>query len=134
MHVLIADDDHVTVQLLSSVLKASGFELTIARDAMQAVMMAMRNPPDAVILDIGMPGGSGLQVLERLKKSTKTNAVPVIVVTALTDPALPRKAAALGADEFFTKPIALDRLRTALDRLLGKSPPAEPGHEGDRED
>src|SRR2546422_8557667 len=61
MHVLIADDDHVTVQLLSSVLKASGFELTIARDAMQAVMMAMRNPPDAVILDIGMPGGSGLR-------------------------------------------------------------------------
>src|SRR5207249_9730668 len=87
MHVLIADDDQVTVQLLSSVLEASGFELSIARDAMQAVMMAMRKPPDAVILDIGMPGGSGLQVLERLKASPKTHPVPVLGGTAVTDPA-----------------------------------------------
>jgi two-component system cell cycle response regulator len=95
----------------------------VAVDAMQAVMMAIRTPPDAVLLDIGMPGGTGFQVLERLKATSKTSAVPVIVVTALTDPALQARVRGLGARDFFTKPIAPDRLLQALQRVL--EPPAD---------
>ena len=122
MRILIADDDRVTVQLVSSVLKAAGYEMSVAYDGMQAVMLAMRTPPDAVILDIGMPGGTGLHVLERLKASSKTSAVPVLVLTALTDPALPGRVRELGADEFLAKPVVAERLRAALERLLGSSP------------
>jgi CheY-like chemotaxis protein len=120
--ILVADDDPVTVKMLSGVLQGSGFEVSVAVDAMQAVMMAMRQPPDALILDIGMPGGTGFQVLERLKAAAKTRPVPIIVLTALTDPALPARVRALGAREFFTKPIAPDQLRQALQRVL--EPPA----------
>jgi CheY-like chemotaxis protein len=125
-HILIADDDPVTVQLLSSVLQGGGFDVSVAVDAMQAVMMAMRKPPDAVILDIGMPAGGGFQVLERLSAAAKTRTVPVIVVTALTDPALQASVRALGAKEFFTKPIVPDQLRQALDRLLEPRADEEP--------
>lgn len=122
--ILIADDDSVTVQMLSGLLEGAGYAVAVAFDAMQAVMTAMRKPPDAVILDIGMPGGGGFQVLERLKAFAKTKAIPVIVVTALDDPALPERVRALGANEFLRKPVAADQLRDALDRLL-KAPAAE---------
>ena len=125
-HILIADDDPVTVQMLSGVLEGGGFDVSVAVDAMQAVMMAMRKPPDAVILDIGMPAGGGFQVLERLNAAVKTRTVPVIVVTALTDPALQARVRALGAKEFFTKPITPDQLRQALDRLLEPCADQEP--------
>jgi CheY-like chemotaxis protein len=101
-HILIAEDDPVTVQMLSGVLEGSGFDVAVAVDAMQAVMMAMRRPPDAVILDIGMPAGGGFQVLERLNAAVKTSAIPVIVITAQTDPALQARVRALGAKEFFS--------------------------------
>lgn len=124
--ILIADDDHVTVQMLSGLLEGSGFEVAVAFDAMQAVMTAMRHPPDAVILDIGMPGGGGFQVLERLKAFAKTKAVPVIVVTALDDPALPARVRALGANEFLRKPVAAEQLRDAIDRQLNAAPAEQP--------
>ena len=116
--ILVADDDPVTVKMLSGVLQGGGFEVLVAVDAMQAVMLAVRHTPAAIILDIGMPGGTGFQVLERLKKSAKTSTVPVIVLTALTDPSLRARVLGLGAKEFFAKPVAPEELRKALDRLI----------------
>jgi len=124
--ILIADDDRVTVQVVSSVLKAAGYDLSVAYDGMQAVMMAVKQPPDAVILDIGMPGGTGLHVLERLRASSKTTAVPILVITALTDPKLPDRVRTLGANDFLPKPVAADRLRAALERILGTTAPEGP--------
>ena len=125
MRVLIADDDRVTVQLVASVLKANGYEVRAAYDSMQAFMFAVRETPDAIILDIGMPGGGGLNVLQRLKSSTKTHAIPVVVLTALTDPKLPDQAKALGADAFIMKPVVADQLRSTLERVL--EPPQPDG-------
>lgn len=127
MRILIADDDLVTTELVRELLRARGFEISVAQDGMQAVMMAMRQPPDAIVLDIGMPGGSGLHVLERLKASTKTNTIPVVVLTALSDPAVPSQARALGAREFLRKPVVVEQLYGALDRVLGSPPkPSSP--------
>jgi CheY-like chemotaxis protein len=124
MLVLIADDDRVTVQLLSSVLKVNGYDVRAAYDSLQAVSLAMREPPDAIILDIAMPAGGGWSVLQRLKASSKTRAIPVVVLTALTDPSLPEHAKRLGADAFLTKPVDPGQLRTALDRFADRPPPA----------
>jgi DNA-binding response OmpR family regulator len=108
------------------VLTGSGFDVAVAVDAMQAVMMAMRNPPDAVILDIGMPAGGGFQVLDRLNAAARTRTVPVIVITALTDPALQARVRALGAKEFFSKPVAPEQIRQAVERLLAPSADGPP--------
>src|SRR5262245_45163296 len=106
--------------MLEGLLKAGGFEISIAKDAMQDIMLAVSKQTDAMILDIGMPGGGGYQVLERLKKSTnkKLKAVPIIVLTGLNDPQLRGRVLAMGADEFFSKPVVPEKLREALDRLL----------------
>jgi two-component system cell cycle response regulator len=79
--ILIADDSRVHVQLLTGWLQDRGFAVVSALDAVQAWMMGIRSQPDVIILDINMPGGSGLDVLKRLKASTKTKHIPVLVVS-----------------------------------------------------
>lgn len=117
MKVLIADDDRVTTTLISSRLRTGGHECTVASDAMQAVMQAMRAKPEVILLDINMPGGSGIHVLERLKASNNTCNIPIIVISANTDPSMPDKVRALGAEDFMTKPIDFDVLLALLARL-----------------
>lgn len=117
MHILVADDDRVMVQWLSGVLTAAGHQVTTAFDAQQAVMHAMRTVFDAIVLDIGMPAGSGEFVLQRIKASSRTSQVPVLVLTALKDPDLPKRVRDLGAAEVFAKPVAPEALCQALDRL-----------------
>ncbi len=123
MHVLIADDDRVTVQWLSGVLTAAGHRVTTALDAAQTVMLAVRTVPDIIVLDIGMPAGSGEFALQRLKASSKTSNVPVLVLTALQDPALPQRVRDLGAAEVLAKPVTPDVLCQALARLAGPPGP-----------
>lgn len=105
LSVLVADDDQVLAQVLEAALKKAGWAVTIARDAMQAVMFAVRTPPDVIMLDITMPGGNGIAALQKLKASDKTRHIPVLVVSGTVDPALPAKSVELGAAEFWPKPV-----------------------------
>lgn len=116
--ILIADDDRVLAQLLSSRLSKANFTVVVSYDAMHAFMSAMRLAPAVVILDINMPGGTGLEVLKRLKSSTRTSLIPVIVLSGSLDPADVQNVIDLGADEFLGKPPDFDRLQGALTRLL----------------
>lgn len=127
MKVLIAEDDRVHARLLAHQLKAQQIETIVAYDAMQAIMLASRNLPDAVLLDINMPGGTGLEVLKRLKASSKTSMIPVITFSGGTDPGLPQAVRDLGAEEFMQKPVAFDRLFVLLCGLLHLPVPAAGG-------
>ena len=122
MHVLVVDDDRTFLELVTARLRAHGVEVTVGQDAMQALMLAMRRPPDAIVLDVMMPGGSGLNALKQLKASSKTSAVPVLVCSALDDPALPERLRAMGASGFVRKPVKADAIVAALARVLGLSP------------
>jgi DNA-binding response OmpR family regulator len=122
--ILIADDSRFQVTLLKKGLESKGFEVVAAEDALQAGMFALRTAPDAIILDLSMPGGSGMEVLKRLKHSTKTNSIPVIIITGNDDPDLRSVASAIGAADFFHKPVDLDQLGRALSGLL-----AHAGHD-----
>jgi CheY-like chemotaxis protein len=115
--ILIADDDNVTLETLGAQLRGAGFQVVTAMDAMQALMIAQRTSPDLVLLDIQMPGGTGLNTLKRLRTSSKTQNIPVIVISALPGP-VGKEALALGAVEFFPKPVDFERLRESLARLL----------------
>jgi DNA-binding response OmpR family regulator len=91
-------------------------------DAMQAIMAALRTPPDAILLDVSMPGGTGLQVLRQLKNSVKTNMVPIIVITGSLEPEMAATVRSLGADEFMTKPPDFERFEAILKARLGAEP------------
>lgn len=122
MRILLADDDPVVAQVVRAGLRTLGWEVEVAADVMQAIMFATRSPPDAVVLDINMPGGTGLTALERLRASMKTRYVPVLVVSATQDPAVPGQAEALGAAGFLAKPVDIEQLHGELCRIVGGAP------------
>ncbi|MEK7240659.1 MAG: response regulator [Gemmatimonadota bacterium] len=124
--VLLADDDKVQTLMLSSVLRARGYRVDSAFDATQTFTTAIRTKPDVIVLDIQMPGGTGMLVLERLKASTKTSQIPVIVLSGSTDPEAEPSVRKLGADVFLSKPVDVDELLGALSRVLGQSPSPTP--------
>jgi two-component system, OmpR family, response regulator CpxR len=119
MKILIADDDQIQNLMLSTSLRARGFKVTIAQDAIQAWMAAVRTSPDAIILDIQMPGGTGYAVLKQLKSSSKTSQIPVIVLSGSIDPNAVETVKQLGADQFLRKPADMPSLLSALSQLLG---------------
>ncbi len=116
--ILIADDSRFQIALLTAALRERGFEVVVAEDAMQAGMIALRTAPDAIVLDINMPGGSGIEVLKRLKRSTKTQSIPVVIVSGSNDSDVRQVAMKLGVADFLPKPVDVDQLGKALSDLL----------------
>jgi CheY-like chemotaxis protein len=119
--VLVVDDSRFQVQVLKKALEERGFEVVAALDTAQAGISALHHIPQAIVLDINMPGGSGIDVLKRLKRSTKTQNIPVIVVSGNQDPDIKNVALQLGAKLFLAKPVDAGQLCDAIARLL---PPA----------
>lgn len=119
MKVLIADDDKIIDAAVSAAFRKRGWQTVVAYDAMQALMYAKQSPmPDIVLLDLSMPGGSGLSTLERLKSSTLTQGIPVVVVTGSEDPDMPAKVKELGAIGFVHKPVDPIALAEAVERYF----------------
>ena len=119
MKLLIADDDRALALLLSTRLRAKGWSVDIAHDAMQALMFAMRSSPDAIMLDIAMPGGTGIDALKKLKMSAKTTQIPVVVLSGSIEPKDEPNVLALGAAAFMRKPPDVDALNELLLKLVG---------------
>jgi DNA-binding response OmpR family regulator len=103
--ILIADDDRVFTEMLRTKLHEKGFHVLVAYDAMQAVMFAVQSGPDLILLDVKMPGGTGLEAIRQLKISNKTYNIPVIAVSAVDNPKLPDVIKGLGAIGFIAKPV-----------------------------
>jgi DNA-binding response OmpR family regulator len=116
--ILVADDSHFQVALLRAALRDKGFEVIVAGDALQAGLIAQRKAPDAIVLDINMPGGSGIEVLKRLRRSTKTQRIPVVIVSGSNDSDVRKVAMELGVADFLIKPVDCDELGKALSDLL----------------
>lgn len=128
--ILIVDDERDFAFVLSTHLKAHGYNIVTASDAVGAIAAAQKERPDFIILDISMPAGDGFTVMDRLAKSDHTSLIPIAVVTgkALSGK---QKAIAGGAVAFFTKPVDFDRLVILIDDLLGQ--PVGAGERGQKE-
>lgn len=103
--ILIIDDDRVFTATVSALLKQAGYFPLAAHDAMQGFMFAQREGPQVVVLDLQMPAGGGLDLLEKLRRGGRTQAISVIVVTGSPDPQTEAEARAKGADDFLSKPL-----------------------------
>ncbi|RLS83667.1 MAG: response regulator [Planctomycetota bacterium] len=118
LRVLLVDDDAEIVESMRTVLESKGYEILVARDGNQGLLMAERENPDLVVLDMMMPKRSGFLVLERLRRS---HPVPmrVIMITANEGSRHRAYAEMLGVDDYIRKPFAMDRLLGSVQRLLG---------------
>jgi DNA-binding response OmpR family regulator len=121
--ILLVDDDKVTVGINAAALRAAGYQVSVAYDAMQGFRIAHRDRPALVVLDIMMPAGGGLQVLDRLTQSSHTDRIPVLVVTGSTEPGLEETVRNRGADGFLAKPTTPQMLVAAVTQLLEQSKP-----------
>jgi DNA-binding response OmpR family regulator len=85
-------------------------------------MTALRSAPQLILLDINMPGGTGMEVLKRLRMSIKTQHIPVIVVSGEEDPETESMVRSLGAVDFLHKPVEQGQFCAAVDRALHSIP------------
>ena len=112
--ILVADDDEEILRLLEIGLRPAGIQVCKAHDAWKAFDLAKKELPDAILLDITMPKGSGLDVLRLLKASPGTEHIPVIVISGSADPEMPAKVKALGAADYVAKPFDIPRIQAVL--------------------
>jgi CheY-like chemotaxis protein len=118
--VLVVDDDRVISHLVASLLRQKGYKIMSAFDAVHAMMQAMRAPAvDAIVLDINMPGGSGEDTLRKLKISTRTADIPIIILSGSIDAAGQDRVRVLGAAAVLSKPLVPEELFKALASALG---------------
>ncbi|MCX6571247.1 MAG: response regulator [Candidatus Aminicenantes bacterium] len=118
--ILIVDDDKRIVLLLASRLKANNYEIAVAYDALQAVAQAFSEKPDLILLDMKMPAGSGVSVMDDLRNSTNTALIPVIVITAYPSIEIQQKVKEMGAVGFISKPFKAEDLLPRIRKVLGE--------------
>jgi len=124
MHLLVVDDDPAVLEALALVLDLNGFEVTTAVDGREAIRTLSTASPDAVILDVLMPGLDGLEVCRRIRASG--DRTPVLMLTARTDVSQRVAGLEAGADDYLAKPFAREELIARLRALLRRT-----GWEGD---
>jgi DNA-binding response OmpR family regulator len=110
--VIVVEDDPATILFYGDVLTEAGYEVTICESGLGVVPEVRRRHPRVVVLDLGLPYGSGIRVLHALKGEPATVAVPVVVVSAMVH-LLPRAVQALAA-AVLAKPFELDDLLTLI--------------------
>jgi two-component system cell cycle response regulator len=114
--VLVVDDEIQIRDLLSEFLEQEGYEVFLAPAGEEAIELAKRETPHAILLDVRMPGIDGIEVCKRLKAEPKTQFIPVIMITGYDE----NKIAAIevGADDFVNKPIDLVELAIRVKSII----------------
>ena len=121
--VLVVEDSVVIQRLISVCLRPSGVEVETRNDGPSGLEAALENPPDLLILDVGLPRLDGWQVLDRLRADPRTQQLKVLVLTAHAQEETRERADRGGADAFITKPFRPDDLRrVALDLIRTRAP------------
>src|SRR5687767_7643296 len=121
MHILVAEDDRDIAELISHYLKKTGWTAHVAAAGDQALAYIRNHPVDVVILDLMLPGMSGLEVCQALRAHHETAAVPVIMLTARTDEADRVRGLELGADDYVGKPFSPNELVARIRALMRRS-------------
>ena len=122
--VLVVDDNPDSIRIVQTILKGSGYEVASAMSGAAALDSIAARPPAVILLDVMMPGMSGLEVLERLRDQTRNAPIPVILVTAKTQDEDVIAGYRYGADYYIPKPFTSKQLLYGIRLVLGESVPA----------
>ncbi|WAP50468.1 response regulator transcription factor [Arthrobacter sp. ATA002] len=119
MKVLVADDDIQILRALRITLSAYGYDVVTAADGAAAVRRAVEDHPDLIVLDLGMPKLSGMEVIEAVRGWSRA---PILVISGRTDSADKVRALDLGADDYVTKPFSTEELMARIRALTRRTP------------
>lgn len=119
--ILVVEDDAATRLAIGSALRAHGHEVSVAADGAGAIVTAQRQPPDLIVLDLGLPAGDGFVVMRRLTASTTTAGIPIVVLSARDPETHEARALEGGAVAYLRKPFAPDVLNAAVQKHLRRA-------------
>lgn len=119
--ILVCENEAPLRALVRETLDHEGYEVIEACDGEESLELAQRTRPDLVLLDVKMPGRSGLEVLDELRSDPRFAQTPVIMLTARTQAADREAAEAGGADRFLAKPFSPALLAELVEDLLGRA-------------
>ena len=117
--ILIVDDNPTNLKLVTFLVKSFGYQVETAIDADSTLAAVHASHPDAILMDIQLPGIDGLELTRRIKAEPSTRSVAVIALTAYAMKGDREKAFAAGCDDYMTKPIDASRLRDVIARHVG---------------
>jgi two-component system KDP operon response regulator KdpE len=120
--ILVVDDEPQILRALATNLTARGYQVDLARTGEEALTLAARKHPDVVVLDLGLPGIDGVDVIQGLRGWTR---VPILVLSVREREADKVAALDAGADDYVTKPFGMDELLARLRAALRRAEPAE---------
>ncbi|HMO58101.1 MAG TPA: ATP-binding protein [Roseiflexaceae bacterium] len=118
---LIVEDHDETRALFSELFSRAGHRVIAVHNGQDALIQARDANPDAMLIDIQIPGVDGLEVIRTLRSSAETARLPIVAVTALSLPEDRERCLAAGADSYLAKPVSLPELRRTIERLLTRS-------------
>jgi two-component system phosphate regulon response regulator PhoB len=118
LRIVLIEDDESIVELLRYNFEAAGFAVEWIRNGSHALAQLTRNPPGFVVIDWGIPGLSGIEVVRQLRACTATARLPIIMVTGRSEARDQRLALQIGVDGFMVKPFAVGILMAEIDELL----------------
>ncbi len=115
---MIVDDEPYILKMIAVRLKSNGYEVVTAGDGAQCLSRVEKENPDAVLLDLIMPGLSGFEVCRKLKENEKTRHIPVIMLTALAQKSDIAQGLEAGACFFVTKPYNPEDLLEKIQKAI----------------
>jgi two-component system, cell cycle response regulator DivK len=107
--VLVVEDNPLNMKLFTAMIAAEGYEVLEASDGLCGIELAHQQHPDLIILDIQLPGMSGLEVTQNLKADAETHDIPIIATTAYAARSDEETIMASGCDAYMAKPIAISQ-------------------------
>jgi CheY-like chemotaxis protein len=118
--IMLVEDVKDTVRAMGVRLKSLGYNLVVATDAISAISTARKEKPDLIVLDLGLQGGDGFVVMERLKSNYDLTPVPIIILSACDPLMNEERALAAGAEAFLQKPVDNAEFLKAIEGALSK--------------
>ena len=119
--ILIVEDDAAMRQVLQLRLKAQHYDVVPVADVISAMTESRKQPPDLILLDLGLPGGGGLNLMQRFQSIPRLAMIPVIVLSARERTAMEKPVLDAGAAAFFQKPADPEKLLQRIRELLGET-------------
>ncbi len=126
--VMLVEDTESVVLMLTDFLKFMGYEVAVARNGIQAVDIVEQEKPDAILMDVMMPGMDGLEATRRIRKLNSMQKIPIIALTALAMPGDREQCIAAGMNDYLRKPVMMQDLAQVLETHI--HPSKQPAIEG----
>ena len=116
--ILVVEDNERNLKLLRDVLEYAGYDVRVARTGEDGVTLAVKEPPDLVLMDLQLPGIDGMEALRQLRASPRTSDIPVVAVTAQAMKQDRERALEAGFDGYVEKPISVRAFPEQVRRFL----------------